>query len=113
MLLVQSDEAAVLLTEVASSGDNDVLHTSETPIHNVRPIEKNSLNPPQQVGTMDHEINLLTTDAISEIGTAGSLFDQILADFKKIPPQAPQHASTPLFYQGFIFLDSGSLERPR
>jgi hypothetical protein len=75
VLLFQSDNRLVLLTETSSLGDNDVLLTSESPFHNVRPIKTTSSNPLQQVETPGHEANLPGIDVTSEIGTAGSQFD--------------------------------------
>jgi hypothetical protein len=112
VLLFQNDDRSVLLTETAPLGDNDVLHTSETAAHNVRPIETTSSNPPQQVDTLGYEANLPAIDVTSEIGSAGSLFDQISEDFIQTPTQ---HASIPVpsCSQGVSFPDIGPLERPR
>lgn len=76
-----------------------MLHTSETPAHNVRPFEMNSSSARQPVNTLGHEVNLPTIDATSEIGSMGGLFDRDFDDDG--PPQTPQHASTPVpsYYQ--------------
>ncbi|QGA20927.1 hypothetical protein EYB26_008637 [Talaromyces marneffei] len=64
----------------APLGDNNVLHISETPAHNIRPIEMNSSGAPQPVDTLGHDANLLTIDATSEIGSMGGLFDRNFDD---------------------------------
>jgi hypothetical protein len=91
-----------------------VLLTSETPFHNVRPIETTSSNPPQQVGTLGHEVNSPVIDVTSEIGSAGSTFDQMFEDFIQTSTQT-RHASIPVpsRYQGVLFPDIGPPESPR
>lgn len=105
VLPFQDDDGSGLLTGTAPLGDNDVPHTSETPAHNVRPIEMNSPSAPQPVDTLGREANLPTIDAASDIGSIGGLFDLNFDDDVHGPPQTPQHASPPVpsYYQG-VFL---------